>query len=555
MLRELRVKNLAVIEGAIVKLHPGLNVLTGETGAGKSMLVDALSLLLGERASADLVRSGAERAVVEVEFEGVSGVVGEYCQEAGIELDDGRLIVRREINLSGRNRAWAGGGPATLGVLTGVGKRLVDLHGQHETQSLLRAGTQREMLDEFADSRRALNEVRAGFARLREAEKRVEELNEKVDEVRRRVDYLRHVAGEIEDANIVTGEDEELAVEAKRLANVEELTALVNSLVEALDEGERSASSALGAGLRTLDNIEKIDDTVKAWKEALASSIAEVDEVARNAREYLAGIESDPERLRHVEARRDLIFRLLQKYGPTIEDVNSTGQNCRAELELLDTAALDLTQLEEARDRLTAELTDRTVHLTEVRTGAANELSARVSEIIVGLGLPDGKFVVELVPRGELTGWGAEEVVFTVELNAGMPARPLARVASGGELSRLMLALKVVLAAQDSIPTLIFDEVDQGIGGDVANSVAEALQKVGRSRQVLVITHLPQVAARADHHLLISKDAAGGVAKASVKELFGSERVDEIARMLGARDDPVVRDHATELLKRELKAS
>ncbi len=554
MLRELRVKNLAVIEGATVTLHPGLNVLTGETGAGKSMLVDALSLLLGERAHPDLVRSGAERAVVEAEFEGVTGVVGEYCEEAGVDLDDGRLIVRREINQSGRNRAWAGGGPATLNVLTGAGERLVDLHGQHETQSLLRAGTQMEILDEYADSRYALNEVRMAYARLREAEKREAGLAGKVDEVRKRVDYLRHVAGEIEEATLVCGEDDSLAAESKRLANVEQLTALVDSLVETLDEGEQNAASILGSASRILDNLEKIDDAVGDWKDAIGSAMAEVDEVARNAREYLAGVDSDPERLRHVEARRDLIFRLSQKYGPTIDQVLTTGQNAREELELLDTADLDLTQLKAERERLYSELLRKTERLTKVRTKAAATLSTEVTGIISGLGLPEGKFNVELYPRTEVTGAGAEEVVFSVELNAGMPARPLSKVASGGELSRLMLALKVILAEQDAIPTLIFDEVDQGIGGEVANSVAASLQKVGRSRQVLVITHLPQVAAVADHHLLISKDPSGGVARASVRELSDVERVSEIARMLGSPEDAVVREHASELLSRRKKA-
>jgi DNA repair protein RecN (Recombination protein N) len=554
MLRELRVKNLAVIEEATVVLHPGLNVLTGETGAGKSMLVDALSLLLGERAHPELVRSGAERAVVEAEFEGVAGAIGEYCEDAGVELDDGRLVVRREINLSGRNRAWAGGGPATLNVLSDAGERLVDLHGQHETQSLLRAGTQREILDEFADSQRALNEVRAGYARLREAEKRESDLNEKVEEVRRRVDYLRHVAGEIEGAVLEAGEDEKLAVESKRLANVEELTFLVNSLVETLDEGEQTAGSFLGAASRILDTLEKIDETVTPWKETLASAIAEVDEVVRNARDYLSSVESDPERLRHLETRRDLIFKLLQKYGPSVEDVLATGKSSREELELLDTAALDLTQLKAERERLTAELQKKADRLTAVRTEAARKLSFEVSQLIPGLGLPEGKFVVDLVPKDKLSGYGSEDVVFAVELNAGMPARPLAKVASGGELSRIMLAIKVVLAGQDSIPTLIFDEVDQGIGGEVANSVAVALAEVGRARQVLVITHLAQVAAIADHHLLISKDPSGGVARATVNELSEAERVDEIARMLGAPDDPVVREHANELLKRRARA-
>lgn len=549
MLTELRVRNLAVIEDVTVALSSGLNVLTGETGAGKSMVVDALSLLLGERASADVIRPGSERAIVEAVFEGVPAVVAEACDEAGVDVEDDRLVFRREINASGRNRAWANGSPTTVTTLARLGSLLVDLHGQHETQSLLRPAQQRDILDEYADSTVTRTEFAEVFRRVAAVRAEEAQLRDKLNEVRQRADYLRHVAGEIREANLRVREDEELEVEAKRLGNVESLTNSAERIASLLDGEEDSVTARLAATDRAVGEILAIDSSVSQWRELLDSAIAEIDELTRAARDYASDVETDPERLAHVEQRRDLIFRLTQKYGPSIERVLSAGDDAARELDLLDTADLDITRLEEERKELEAVLRQSAARLSEVRAAAAERLVRDVNELIPALGMPEGKLEIRLEELQGIESFGAESVRFDVKLNPGMPARPLAQVASGGELSRIMLALKAVLSEQDTIPTLVFDEVDQGIGGDVANRVAEALARVGDSRQVLVITHLAQVAARALLHLTISKSPEGGIATANVAALQGGSRVIELSRMLGNPSDDVVRRHAEELLR------
>lgn len=555
MLCELRVRNLAVIEDVTLQLDPGLNVLSGETGAGKSMLVDALALLLGERASVDLVRTGSERAVVEAAFEDVSDDFAVLCDEAGIDIEDGRLVIRRELNLQGRNRAWANGSPVTVSTLASLGGALVDLHGQHEAQSLLKTRAQRDILDVYGGTRETAKKVADLAGDLTNVTTQIDKILGKLDDVRKRADYLKHVVTEIMSAELKPGEDESLAIEAGRLANVERLTDLTNEFVDLLDGDTTSARSLLSAASRTLDDLSGIDTSLVKWRETLDSALAEIDELGRNARDYAAGIEADPDRLRSIEERRDLIYRLCQKYGSTIEAVTDTGESASRELELLDTADLDLSLLREREAALRAELQGAARQLSDLRREAGDRLSSAVNDLLPGLGMSDGSLFVNFKDLEEIGAAGAESVEFTVRLNVGHDARPLARVVSGGESSRLMLALKRVLAEQDVVPTLVFDEVDQGIGGEVANQVGDALREVSARKQVLVITHLPQIAARATRHLCVAKKPEGGVATADVRILSGEDRVKELARMLGSAEDPVVRRHASDLLKKKQPAA
>jgi DNA repair protein RecN (Recombination protein N) len=554
VLAELRVRDLAVIADVTLKLRPGLNVLTGETGAGKSMLVDALALLLGERASADVVRPGAPRAVVEAVFDLPTATAASpasaasIAQELGLDLEDGQLIVRRDINAEGKNRAWANGSPTTVGALARLGQVLVDLHGQHEAQSLLKPAEQRDILDAFGDAAAERAAVEGAHARAAELRDQERQLAQKLDEIRRRADYLRHVAQEIAGARLKLGEDELLAVEAKRLANVEELTRLAERLEDLVDGDEGTALHALSQASRVLDQLERIDPSLAPWRELLDQAYAGAEELARAVRGYAAEIERDPGRLEVVERRRDLLYRLLQKYGPAIADVIRFGEEAQRELSLLDTADDDLKALAARRAAADGALREAAQQLTAKRKKAAARLAKAVEDLLPGLGMPGGKFAARLTPLDPVTGTGADEVVFLVQLNVGLEARPLAQVASGGELSRLMLALKVVLARHDRLPTLVFDEVDQGIGGEVAVQVGEALGQVAASRQVLVITHLPQIAAQAAHHVVVSKRPKGGIATADVQAVSGEERVQEIARMLGDAEGAVARQHARELL-------
>jgi DNA repair protein RecN (Recombination protein N) len=388
--------------------------------------------------------------------------------------------------------------------------------------------------------------VRDAHVRLKELSQREAELATRQEEVRKKADYLRHVLQEIERAQPKVGEDEALAVEAKRLAHAEELGRLARELEEAVD------AAGLTKAQKVLANLLRVDPSLSKWQDLLDAAFVNAAELAQAARSYAGDIEADPERLSAVEQRRDLLFRLQQKHGPTIADVLAARDTAARELELLDTADLDLRTIATEREQAAGEFKRATEALTAKRTAGAKKLARAVNKILPSLGMAGGRFEVLLsgAQRTAPGAHGAEDVIFQVNLNEGMETRPLAKVASGGELSRLMLALKVVLAAHDVVPTLVFDEVDQGIGGEVGGRVGEALIDVSREgRQALVITHLPQIAVYADQHLVVAKGKKGGVATSDIAVVSGETRVKEIARMLGDADMASARRHAVELLK------
>jgi len=548
VIAELRVRDLVTIADVTLQLGPGLNVLTGETGAGKSMLVDAMALLLGARAESGLVRPGATRAVVEGAFELEDAAQRRRLEAAGLDADEDRLVIRREVNTDGRSRAWVNGSPTTIGVLARLGSLLVDLHGQHETQSLLHVEAQRDILDAFAGAEKervALTEAVIGLDVIREEEAA---LVLRRDEVRRRADYLRHVVQEIEQARLRPGEDDSLDLEVRRLGQAGSLSEQAARLAQLLEGEDAGALTALGQADRLLTAMERNDPALAAWRELLDEAYTGLAELARLAGDYAATLEDDPARLAELERRRDLIYRLKQKHGATLDQVLATGTEAARELDLLDTADLDLRQLAARRAHAETAAQLAADALSAKRKEASGRLARGVNRLLPGLGLPGGKLTVELTPLGRVEGQGQEAVLYTVQLNAGLEARPLARAASGGELSRLMLALKVVLARHDAVPTLIFDEVDQGIGGEIGAQVAGALAEVAERRQVLVITHLPQIAARAARHLIVSKAARRGMATSDVQVIHGEDRVTELARMLGDAEAETARRHAAALL-------
>ncbi len=376
----------------------------------------------------------------------------------------------------------------------------------------------------------------------------------KRDEVRRRADYLRHVVGEIDRAGLKPGEDEALQVEARRLSQAGALAEQAQRIADALEGEGGNALGAVSVADRALGALEKADPSVADWREMLDAAYANLSELSRLAATYAGEVQEDPERLAEVERRRDQIFRLTQKYGATVEAVLATRGESAAELDLLDTADVDLRALAARRAVAEGALEAAAAALSERRRGAADRLARGVNRLLPELGLPGGKLAVELIPLPEPALHGRETVQLTVRLNVGLDAKPLARVASGGELSRLMLALKVVLARHDAVATLVFDEVDQGIGGEVGAQVGAALAQVAEGHQVLVITHLPQIAARADRHLVVSKEARGGIATSDVQVIHGEDRVGEIARMLGDGEGEAARRHAQALLRKEKAA-
>ena len=551
MITELRVRDLATIADVTLPLGDGLNVLTGETGAGKSMLVDALALLLGARADAGAVRPGAARLVVEGVVEvGRSGSksVVPMLEELGLELEEGRLIIRREVSSDGRSRAWVNGSPTTITVLSQLGRVLVDMHGQHETQTLLHPEHQRGLLDAFADAEDDSARVAAAWAALQTIAREEEALRAKRAEVGRRADYLRHVVQEIDAARIKPGEGESLDSEARKLSQAGSLSELAHKVAELVGGDEQSALKALGRADRTLGALEKADPDTTAWREMLDGAFAQLQELARVAAEYAGGLSDDPERLAEIERRRDLFYRLKQKYGAALSEVLATRDGAASELELLDTADFDLKALADRRIGGSAELSRLASVLSEKRRSAADRLARSVNRLLPKLGLPDGRVQVAFDALDPVSSAGAETVRFDVRLNEGMEYRPIAKSASGGELSRLMLALKTVLGRHDAVPTLVFDEVDAGIGGEIGARVGDALGEVAERHQVLVITHLPQIAAKADRHLVVAKRTRGGLATSDVTLIHGEDRVTELARMLGDPDASTARRHALSLL-------
>jgi DNA repair protein RecN (Recombination protein N) len=498
------------------------------------------------------VRTGAEKATVEGIFDvGQDAALLAMLDERGIEpVDEGVLVLKREVaTAGGRARAWINGSPVTAGVLAEVGRALVNVHGQHEAQALLEPDAQRRILDAFGEAAAEADAVARAHAELAAARAATGALEARREEAARRADWMRHVAKEVEDARLKDGEEERLDEEARRLTHGEELRTLVGELTAVLDGSEDTALGAIGHLQKPLAALQRIDPSTARLQELYDAAWYALEELAREAQAYADGIEIDPARLDEVERRRDLIFRLTRKHGGSIASALAAGREARAELDLLDTAGLDLHSLE-ARERAAGEaLSAAARRLTAKRQRAAAALAKAVEARFPDLGMPDGRFLVSLAPRDEPAATGAEDVEFRVALNVGHDARPLARVASGGELARVMLALKVILARLDGVPTLIFDEVDAGIGGRTGLMVGDAMRDVAGHHQVFAITHLPQIAARAHHHIVVRKGAKGGVTTSDVAPVTGEERAGEIARMLGGdAESATSREHARELL-------
>ena len=550
MLKELHVRNYAVIDDLRIELQPGLNVLTGETGAGKSLIVGALSLLLGERASSELVRAGEDRALVEGVFDcSRAPDLVRMCEEQGIEVEGDWLILRREVLREGRNRAWVNGSAATAGLVRQLGQSLVDLHGQHEHQALLRREAQRDILDAFAGATDAAHRTGEAHSRLVGLRARIAKTRAEAKATRERADFLAFRALEIESAGLVPREDETATLEARRLEHSEELIELSAALHSAVYGDDGALVEGLGSLSRKVDDLVRIDPTAAEIEALYSDSRTALQELGRRLSTYRDAVEHDPQRLAELRERLDLIHHLKHKYGDTVEEVLAVGMTAREELDRADRSVLDLDALALEEARAIEELAREAENLSALRKASADRLESEVTGLLDELGMAGGRFCVRLEELAELGSHGAERVEFQVSLNPGFPPGPLARVASGGELSRVMLALKTVLAEVDGVPSLVFDEIDSGVGGRVAQRVAERLAMVAGNHQVFAITHLPQIASRASVHLYVEKIQEEGLASARVRTLEGEERVEELARMLGGDPDRETSlRHAAELL-------
>jgi DNA repair protein RecN (Recombination protein N) len=550
MLLELRIQDLAVLRDLKLRLEPGLNVLTGETGAGKSILVGGLSLLLGERADSEAVRVGADRARVEAVFDlGALPELRTRLEEEGFPDEDGLLYLRREVQREGRNRAWINGSPAPAGVVGRFGRALVDLHGQHAHQTLLEAGEQRRILDAFAGADEAARQVREAHAGVEALRRRLEEREARARELEARADFVRFQLTEITEADPEVDEDLQVEEALARADHAEERVREAEAVHESLYAGEGSASELLAAARDRLRRLARLDPEVGPLLELVDTAFHQVTEAGRSAGAYASGVEVDPRHAEALRERLDALHRLKRKYGSALAQVLETASALQAELAELEGAEVAREELEEALARADGELDALAADLTRLRAEGAERLATEVQALLPELGMPGARFQVALEPLEKVGAGGRERIRFLASLNPGFDPAELSKIASGGELSRVMLALKAILARVDRVPTLIFDEVDAGIGGTVAVAVGRKLGEVARHHQVFVITHLPQVAARGGRHFRVEKHAEEGVAATRVTPLEGEDRVFEIARMLGGDpESETSRRHAGELL-------
>ncbi len=564
MLRELHIKNFAIISDATVEFGDGFNVLTGETGAGKSIIISALSLALGERATGELIRSGEREAVVEAFFESPSKLLNQstrqFLSDMGIDTEDG-LILKRIISAQGKSRAYINNSMVNLQTLSDISKTIIDIHGQYEHQSLLSPDNQLEVLDTYggfvAERHEAATIYEAQFALKEEISRLIQREKERAQ----RLDILKFQISEIEAADLNAGEEEELAEEAKILSSAVRLAELANQSYDSLYSSESACIAEISKILDALRGISNIDaranDAVKSVEDALPL----LEEAAYFLRDYKDSLDFNPERLEKVQERLELIKGLKRKYGDNIQEILNYKESAVRELEELQHSEERLEALGTELNGLKSRLTEKMRSLSKKRKAVSKKIEPKVAAELSKLSMPDTKFSVQITQdEGEdtldgfkATSKGIDRVEFLISPNVGEELKPLSKIASGGELSRIMLALKGIMSKGDKTPVLVFDEIDAGIGGIAAETVGQKLKNLSAGHQVICITHLPQIASYADVHLRIEKKVEEGKTRVEIKRVEKDERTAEIARMLSGETSKVSIKHAEEMLKLKLK--
>jgi DNA repair protein RecN (Recombination protein N) len=558
MLKHLRATNFAILSDVEIELGPGMNALTGETGAGKSLIVEAVNLLRGGRASADIPRAGADEAVVEATVEvpdDLRARVAGVLEGAGLPNEGEEVFIRRVIARGGRGRCYVNGALTTAARLGELGALLVDLSGQHQHQGLVDPARHLEILDLFGSSVGEAAAMQAAWDVLRERDEAVRTLGGDARERDARIDYLRFQLDELDGANLVTGEDATLELERARLASVDLLQSAARNAEERLYSGDAAARDLIAAAAREVDRGLKSDPTLEPIAKQLAEIESLLDDASDQLRSYADKLEGDPERLAWVDERIALIRRLVRKHAvagskATLDHVIAKAEELRSELATLSSHDESLAAAQAARTVAEAAAISAAATLTKLRKAAAKKLEKEVGGSLVELGMAAAKLFVVVEPRA-LGPTGADRIELVLASNKGEDQRPLAKIASGGELSRIMLALKLALRRADEVATYVFDEVDAGIGGATAQVVGAQIRAVASSemgRQVLCVTHLPQIAAYADHHFHVEKTEVAGRTETHVRRLSGTARKDELARMLGGQATAKAKAHAAELL-------
>ena len=555
MLRELSIRNVAVIDALTVSFAPGLNVLTGETGAGKSILIDALQLVLGARSSEDLLRSGAEEAVVEAAFDLPADVRAlTLLSDEGMTVEPGEfLVLRRHLFRDGKSKAYVAGRLSSAATLRALGEWLVDIHGQHPGQPLLDPKRHREFLDAYAGIGEDVDAYREVYLRWQGLRHEREQLLAAERERERRTELLEYQRREIEGAHLAPDEEESLTAERAILANHERLFSAVEQAYVELEESDGSILARLGAMATRVREAAGIDPRLNETLEAVETAVVPLGEAARGLRDYRGRIEFDPERLGTIEARLHEIGRLRRKYGGGVPDILEQLAQVRKDLETLERSEVRLQEVERELQAHRKDLLARAERMSAARRKAGQVLQAAILTELAALGMPKAAFEVKVASgsstEASLGPHGFDEVEFLISPNPGEALKPLHKIASGGELSRVMLAIRTILAAADQTPTLIFDEVDAGIGGSMGDVVGRKLLAVARERQVLCVTHLPQLACFGDQHHAVEKKALHDRTGTLVRTLKADERPRELARMLGGPTRSVTAlDHANELL-------
>jgi len=557
MLMSLQVRDFAIVDRIDIEFDAGMTVLTGETGAGKSILVDALGLVLGERGSAQLVRGGAKRAEFAAQFD-VSDLAcaGAWLEENALDMDN-ECLLRRVINADGRSRAFINGNAVPLSQLKNLGEQLLDIHGQHFHQSLGHRSIQRDLLDHFGDLLSKRGAVEKSYADWKSIADRLQQLTAAESDRASRLDLLDFQLKELDSLALESGEVDDLHTERQKLQNSGRLAEGVAGALQNLFENDTgNANKLIADAVRSVETLTDFDAALEPVLEILSSASIQVTEAAESLRRYADSIDMDPKRRDWVEERLDSIQTASRKHRVPANELLETANKLRAEFDLLKNAEERGNELLQQADAAKTKFLKLARALSNARHKASSKFAASVTEAMKGLGMPGGVFEIALTQLDESSArpWGLDDIDFLISANPGQTAQPLAKIASGGELSRMSLAIQVIASDGSAIPTMVFDEVDSGVGGGVAEMVGRRLQELGSSRQVLCVTHLPQVASLADQHFRVSKVTDGTSTRTRLQTLNKDERVEELARMLGGVDiTKKTLAHAAEMLAGKTK--
>lgn len=553
MLAELAIKNIAIIESVTVSFQKGFTVLTGETGAGKSIIIDSIHLLVGGRGSSDFVRHGADKA----EIEGLFLIEDDHpaiakCSEFGIEIEEGMLLLKRDIYPSGKSVCRVNGKLVTITILREIGRTLVDIHGQHDNQEMLDEKSHLRLLDEFGGKEiyPALNEYQSIYREYVKIKKDLASLNENEQMMAQRLDLLKFQLNEITNAQLKIGEDEQLLTEKKKLTNFEKLFSSLNTTYEAL-QGEQKGLDWVGLALSNLDEAQTIDEELKEIYNIVSNSYYQLEDIVHTLRDKLDELEYDPNRLNEIENRLNIIHQMKRKYGDSIEAILEYCAKIDDEIEMITNRESHIETLNKKLVSIEKDLLVEANHLTSLRKNAAEKLTEAIHKQLKDLYMDKTVFEVKFFEQDniEFQPDGIDKIEFYMSTNPGEPLKPLAKIASGGELSRIMLALKTIFSQHQGVTSIIFDEVDTGVSGRVAQAIGEKIYRISVNSQVLSITHLPQVAALSDHHFFIRKEIKENRTITSIQQLSERERIEEIARMIsGSHITTATEEHAKELL-------